>query len=61
MLSPYIYAALAHEHHQTLLAQAETGRRGRLTRLHRRQASRPGARSFPLRQRILGSEAEGVG
>jgi len=61
MLSPYILAALAHERHQTLLAQAEAGRRGRLTRLHRQQASRPGARSLPLRQRILGSEAEGVG
>ena len=27
MLSPYIHVALAHERHQTLLAQAETDRR----------------------------------
>jgi hypothetical protein len=25
MLSPYIYAALAHDRHQAFLAQAETG------------------------------------
>jgi hypothetical protein len=58
MLSPYILAALAH---QTLLARAETRRRARQARLHRQQAGRPGARRSPLRQRILGSEAEGVG
>jgi hypothetical protein len=48
MLSPYIYAALAHERHQTFLAQAETGRRARQARLHRRQAGTPGARRSPL-------------
>ena len=36
MLSPYIYAALAHERHQAFLAQAETDRRARQARLHRR-------------------------
>ena len=62
MLSPYLLAALAHERHQTLLARAETSRLTRQARLHRRQqAGRPGARRSPLRQRILGSEAEGVG
>jgi len=59
MLSPYILGALAHERHQTLLAQAqaqaqaqaETRRQARQARLHRRQAGRPGARRSPLRQR----------
>jgi hypothetical protein len=52
MLSPYIYAALADERHQTLLAQTETGRRARQVRLHRRRAGIPGARRSPLRQRL---------
>ena len=51
MLSPYIYAALAHERHQTFLAQAETDRRARQARLHRQQAGTPGARRSPLRWR----------
>ena len=51
MLSPYILGALAHERHQTLLAQAETRRQARQARLHRQQAGRPGARRSPLRQR----------
>jgi len=51
MLSPYILGALAHERHQTLLAQAETRRQARQARLHRQQAGRPGARRAPLRQR----------
>jgi RimJ/RimL family protein N-acetyltransferase len=51
MLSPYIYAALAHERHQTFLAQAETGRRARQARLYRQQAGTPGARRSPLRRR----------
>ena len=51
MLSPYIHAALAHERHQALLAQAETGRRARQARLHRQQAGTPGARRSPLRRR----------
>ena len=51
MLSPYILGALAHERHQTLLAQAETRRQARQARLHRQQAGRPGVRRSPLRQR----------
>jgi hypothetical protein len=51
MLSHYILAALAHEHHQALLARAETSRRARQARLHRQQAGRPDARRSPLRQR----------
>jgi RimJ/RimL family protein N-acetyltransferase len=39
MLSPSMYAALAHERHQTLLAQAKTDRRARQARLHRQQAT----------------------
>ena len=50
MLSPYIHAALAHERHQTFLAQAETNRRARQARLHRRQAGISGARRSPLRR-----------
>jgi hypothetical protein len=50
MLSPHIHAALAHERHQTFLAQAEAGRRARQARLHRQQAGRPGTRRSPLRQ-----------
>ena len=38
MLSPHIYVALAHERHQTFLAQAETDRRKRRARPHRRRA-----------------------
>ena len=38
MLTPYVYAALAHERHQAFLAHAETDRRARQARLHRRQA-----------------------
>jgi len=43
MLSPYIYAAFAHERHQTFLAQAETDRRNRQTQLIRpvRRADAP--------------------
>jgi hypothetical protein len=48
MLSPYLLAALAHEHLQTFLTQAETDRRAR-ARLHRQQASIPGARRSPWR------------
>ena len=51
MPNPHIYAALAHERHQTFLAQAETDRRARQARLHRRQAGTPGARRSPLRLR----------
>ena len=51
MPNPHIYAALAHERHQTFLAQAETDRRARQARLHRRQAGTPGARRSPLRRR----------
>ena len=40
MLSPYIHAALAHERHQTFLAQAETDRRARQARLHRQRVAR---------------------
>jgi RimJ/RimL family protein N-acetyltransferase len=50
MLNPYIYAALAHERHQTFLAQAETDRRVRLARLYRRQAGTLGACRSPLRR-----------
>ena len=35
MLSPHIYAAFAHERHQTFLAQAETDRRNRQAQLIR--------------------------
>ena len=52
MLSPYLLAALAHERHQTLLTRAETSRLARQARLHRQQASRPGARRSSLRQRL---------
>jgi len=51
MLSPHIYAALAHERHQTFLAQAETDRRARQARLYRQQAGTPGARRSPWRWR----------
>ena len=51
MPNPHIYAALAHERHQTFLAQAETDRRARQARLHRQQAGTPGARRSPLRRR----------
>ena len=51
MLSPHIHVALAHERHQTFLAQAEAGRRARQARLHRRQAGTSGARRSPLRRR----------
>jgi RimJ/RimL family protein N-acetyltransferase len=51
MLSPYIYGALAHERHQTFLAQAETDRRARQARLHRQQAGALGARRSPLHRR----------
>ena len=51
MLSPDIYAALAHERHQTFLAQAEAYRQARQARLHRRQAGITGARSSPRRRR----------
>ena len=37
MLSPHIYAAFAHERHQTFLAQAEADGRNRRARLQRRQ------------------------
>ncbi|HLK00776.1 MAG TPA: hypothetical protein VKU39_12825, partial [Streptosporangiaceae bacterium] len=50
MLSPHIYAALAHERHQALLAQAETDQRARQARLYRRQAGALGARRSPLRR-----------
>ena len=52
MLSPYIYAALAHERHQAFLAQAEAYRQARQARLHRRQAGIPGARRSPWRRRL---------
>ena len=51
MLTPYVYAALAHERHQTFLAEAETDRRARQARLHRQQAGTSGARRSPLRRR----------
>jgi RimJ/RimL family protein N-acetyltransferase len=51
MPNSHIYAALAHERHQTFLAQAETDRRARQARLHRQQAGTPGARRSPLRRR----------
>jgi RimJ/RimL family protein N-acetyltransferase len=50
MLSPDIYAALAHERHQTFLAQAEAYRQARQARLYRRQAGITGARSSPRRR-----------
>ena len=63
MLSPHIQAALAHERHQTFLAEAETDRRAKQARLHRRQADTHGARRWrrwhparlrPGRRRLLG-------
>ena len=39
MLSPHIYAAFAHERHQTFLAQAEADGRNRRARLQQRQGS----------------------
>ena len=51
MLSPHIHAALAHERHQTFLAQAEAGRLARQARSHRQQAGASGARRSPLRRR----------
>ena len=52
MLSPHIYAALAHERHQTFLAQAETDRQARQARSHRQQAGTPAARRSPLHRRL---------
>ena len=51
MTNPHIYAALAHERHQTFLAQAETARRARQARLYRQLAGKPRARRSPLRRR----------
>jgi RimJ/RimL family protein N-acetyltransferase len=51
MLTPYVYAALAHERHQRFLTEAEAGRRARQARLHRRQADISDARRSPLRRR----------
>jgi RimJ/RimL family protein N-acetyltransferase len=50
MLSPYIHAALAHERHQTFLAQAETERRAQQARLQQQQAGTTGARRSPRRR-----------
>jgi len=50
MPNSHIYAALAHERHQTFLAQAETDRRARQARLHRRQAGTPDARQTKARR-----------
>jgi RimJ/RimL family protein N-acetyltransferase len=64
MLSPHFQAALAHERHQTFLAEAETDRRAKQARLHRRQAGTHDARRWrrrwhparlrPGRRRLLG-------
>jgi RimJ/RimL family protein N-acetyltransferase len=51
MLSPSIHAALAHERHQTFLAQAETDRRARQARLHRLRDGTGAARRSPRRWR----------
>jgi RimJ/RimL family protein N-acetyltransferase len=51
MLSPHIYAALAHERHQAFLAQAETDRRARQARLHRLRDGTGAARRSPRRWR----------
>jgi RimJ/RimL family protein N-acetyltransferase len=51
MLSPYIYAALAHDRHQAFLAQAETDRRARQARLHRLRDGAGAARRSPWRWR----------
>ena len=53
MLSPHIYVALAHERHQTLLAQAETDRRNRRVRPHRQRGG--AATSRPAMARLLRS------
>jgi hypothetical protein len=58
MLSPYIHAALAHERHQVLLAQAETDRRNRQARLRR---PRDGAHAVRRSPRRSGPDAEGIG
>ena len=60
MVSPYIYAALAHERHQTFLTQAETGRRARQARLHRQRAGISGARRSPLRSAWPGYSPAGA-
>ena len=60
MLSPHIHAAMAHERHQTFLAQAEAGRRARQARLHRQQAGTSGARRSPLRWRPAGYTPAGA-
>jgi RimJ/RimL family protein N-acetyltransferase len=51
MLSPYVHAALAHERHQTFLAQAETDRRARQARLHRLRDGAGAASRSPRRWR----------
>jgi RimJ/RimL family protein N-acetyltransferase len=51
MLSPHIHAALAHERHQTFLAQAEAGRRSRQARLNRLRDGAGAARRSPRRWR----------
>jgi len=60
MLSPHLHAALAHERHQTFLAQAEAGRRARQARSHRRQAGTSGARRLPLRRRPAWLRGAGI-
>ena len=50
MLSPHIYVALAHERHQTFLAQAETDRRNRRARPRRpRSGAGAAATGRPVR------------
>jgi hypothetical protein len=50
MLSPHIYAALAHERHQDFLAQAETDRRKRRARPRRpRSGAGAAATGRPVR------------
>jgi hypothetical protein len=49
MLSPHIYVALAHERHQTFLAQAESDRRKRRARPHRQRGSAATGRPVVLR------------
>jgi hypothetical protein len=49
MLSPHIYVALAHERHQTFLAQAETDRRNRRVRPHRQRGGAATGRPVVLR------------
>lgn len=59
MLSPHIYVALAHERHQTFLAQAETDRRNRRARPHRQRGRRGDGQAGSTPRRVRGADPAG--